>query len=437
MFRLSFFAASAAFVSINAFATMTPGYERGESLVWFNIPGKASEVCVIPKHLPGAKFSKKDLKREQELCSLEVGVNIAACPKINSSNPGVDFYLPPKGMSLEELTRKDCQVEGAKKEAKYKLSTSCSYTPSIVAYYHLSRILGDVANVPPVVLRTMDLDRHIVLGRRALEITKSGSLINQTWSGLYSALVAGSGSKRKDLLFTDNFDQSYGALSRNPKGEEFYKEMFNGGTNREETFKAKNVIYRALTNPATKVGTEFNQKNVQSMQQLKDAGEMIILDTILGQQDRFGNIHAEIKYFYLENKDGKISVESNDKLDEIPEQYRSMAVKAKELVLKDNDCGVAKEHRVKAAGLHKEISHIDPKTYKRVLELNKVADSEETKRYFTKGMLFTEADWKKVRQNLSEVAALLQDRCRAGKLKLDLNLDEHFGGLKKDYSCEI
>ena len=263
---------------------------RGENVVHFAIPGKADELCFIPKHPPGADYAKKDAKREAELCGYDVGNTIAACPKDNSTNPGVNFHAIPDGMTAEQVTAKECEVPNpenpkknlAKKEAKYKLSTSCSYTPAILGYYHFSRALGDIVNVPNAVVRTMDIDRHIALAKWGVKTTKPGDLINTTWKGLLSALERGSRSDKADLLFTERFDQSYGALSRNPRGEEVYKEFFNGGKDRVAAFKAKNPIYRALTASELKVGREFNQANVQAMVQLRDAADFILLDTILG-----------------------------------------------------------------------------------------------------------------------------------------------------------
>jgi hypothetical protein len=155
-------------------------------------------------------------------------------------------------------------------------------------------------NVPVAVVRTMDLDRHIAIGEKGLSTLERVSLIDQTWRSLLSKLRAGKSGSQADLLFTDNYDQSFGALSKNPKKEEFYKELFNGGTQRELAFKEKNLIYQALKNPSFQVKREWNTANVQAMLQLRDLSEMILLDTILSQQDRFGNVHYYNKYFYLE-----------------------------------------------------------------------------------------------------------------------------------------
>lgn len=413
---------------IAAHATITPSYERGDALVWLEVPNNKPEVCVIPKHLPTGKYGKKDRQHEENLCAMDVGVSVAACAKDNSTNPGVDFFEAPEGVSLAQLTKMDCNHKDAMKEAKYKLSTSCSYTPAILGYYHMSRALGDIGNVPPAVLRTMNLERHLAIGGRALSTIKSDQLIYKTWSGLISSLRAGKNAKNADLLFTDDYDQSYGALSKNPKKEEFYKEFFNGGTDRVATFKASNKIYAALSNPRLSVGRDWNGNNVQAMVQLRDMADMILMDTILGQQDRFGNIHYIEKYYYTGQKDGRFDVGSDKDKKDVPAEALAGAVKVKEMVLKDNDCGVAKENRIKNGGLLDRVSHLNPRTYKHLLALTRTIDEPDTKRLFTRGMVFTEADFAKVSGNLKEAAGQLQSACRAGRLKLDLDLDAHFSG---------
>ncbi len=416
-----------------AWATLNPELSRGDETISIQIPNRSNEICVIPKHFSLGKYKKKDRKQEQELCSFQVGVNLAACPKDNSTNPGVNFFLPPDGMTVEELTEKNCEVKDAKKEAKYKLSTSCSYSPALLGYYHMSRILGGVGNVPPSVIRTMDLERHILLGEKALTLLKEESIIYKTWSRLLSDLKQGPAYSKKDLLFTDKFDQSYGALSKNPKKESFYSEFFNKGEDRIAAFKERNALYKELKKSNLNVGRDWNPANVQRMVQLRDMADMILLDTILGQQDRFGNVHSLKSYFYIH--EGNVDSEKN--LEDVPEAARAKAIQVNEMLLKDNECGVAKEHRIKKADLLGGVAHMDSDTYRRLLELEKALGSADIKEFFVKEALFTEKDWSVVSKNIVEAAEQLKTACTAGKLKLDLNLDKHFSNTPDPMGCEL
>ncbi len=430
-----------------AHATLPAHLQRGEKIVDLPVSGRNAEVCVIPKHFAGGEYSDKDSKVETKLCDIDEHTNAAVCPKLNSTNPGIDFYSLPQGSTPDQVAAANCKTAGDKKIAKYKLSSSCSYTPSILGYYHVSRMLGDIADVPPTVLRTFDLPNHIAIGRKALAQTASGSLIHQTWAGLMAQLTAGAKASRRDALLTDDFAQSYGALSENPTKEDFYKEFFNGGANnvaRARNFRDNNPIVALLARNAdisTLVGRNFTTENVQKMVQLKDAADMIVIDTLMNQQDRFGNIHYLQTYYYLDakdlNQDGSAKLKSKKSL--TPEEATQLgAVQVKTLLLKDNDCGVAKDNIAKQAGLADRIAHIDPKTYRGILHFDAIADSADTKDFFLRELVFTADDYVNVRKNLKDLATKLHQACSQGKLKLDLDLQAHFSPQPlKAQSCDL
>ena len=429
-----------------ASATLSTKVQRGEKLVQIPVAGRNAEICVVPKHFGNAAYSDHDLKDEVELCGIDQYTDAAVCPKINSTNPGLDLFSLPQGSTPAQVESAKCNKTDAKKIAKYKLSTSCSYTPSILGYYHMSRILGGIANVPPAVLRTYDRQNQIALGRIALAETKPTSLIHQTWAGLMSQLTAGSAGSRRDLLLTDDFTQSYGALSVNPTGESFYSEFFNGGANnvaRATNFRDKNPTVAMLAHNAdvsTLVGRTFTTDNVQKMVQLRDASNLIIIDTLINQQDRFGNIHEKPTYFYRDpadpNPDGTPKLKSSHKL--TPDEITKFgAVQVKVLLLKDNDCGVSKQNVARQAGLIDRVAHVDPDTYHRLLQLDAIADSPQTRDFFIQELVFTPRDYANVRKNLQDVAAKLRQGCTQGRIKLDLDLQAHFSGQPlKPQSCE-
>ena len=439
--------------SSGAQAVLRTDIARGESQVSIPVAGRGSEICVIPTHLEMGDYSAGDLKKETALCALDEAVNSAVCAKTNSTNPGLNFYSLPDGMTPAQLQAKNCEVKGkdgkslAKKVAKYKLSTSCSYAPSILAYYHVSRILGGAGHVPVAVLRTFDVQNHIAVGKKALAATKQGDVIHATWAGLVSQLSAGPAASRRDTLLTSDFKQSYGALSVNPSKDLFYKEFFNGGADnvsRTTNLRDKNPIISALSKQAdidSIVGTSFTAANVQLMTQLKDASDMIVLDTLLSQQDRMGNIHYEAKYFSLDRKqldqNGLPQIVENKEL--TPDQAKAQgAVLVKRMLLKDNDCGVAKDNIDKKVNLASKIAHMDPATYAGLLNLNEGADSDAIKKAFLTGMNFTSQDYALFRQNLKDLSGKMHAACQAGTLRLDLNLPAHFSGQKLEApGCDL
>jgi hypothetical protein len=420
---------------VYAYAGLSADPKRGEQTVELPVPGRNAEICVIPKHLDAGRYFDKDSEIEAQLCNIDAHKNSAVCPKLNSTNPGLDLYSLPQGETLEHVEAARCKTTGAHKIAKYKLSSSCSYTPSILGYYHVSRVLGGIADVPPAVLRTFDLQDHIKMGRTALAESASNSLIHQTWASLMAQLTAGAKGKRRDFLLTDDFTQSYGALSENPRQESFYAEFFNGGANnlvRALNFRDKNPLVGLLARNvdiSTLVGRSFTAQNVQKMVQLKDAADLIVIDTLMNQQDRFGNIHYLATYYYVDaadlDGDGSPKLKSAKNL--TPEEATRLgAVQIKKMLLKDNDCGVAKQNVAKQAGLADRIAHIDPKTYLFLQHLNAAADLAETRDFFVRELVFTPNDYANVGKNLKDLAIKLHQACLQGDLKLDLDLQTHF-----------
>ncbi len=444
-------------VPLQAFATLTPSVPRGEQLILINEPGQTTQICVIPKRLNRAMYSEKDLQKELELCSLTRGVNAAVCPKTNSTNPGLEFYSLPAGTSAADVEARSCFMQkpaarvGANlltKEAKYKYSTSCSYTPSILSYYHVSRILGGACDVPPSVLRTFDLDEHARIGRIAVAKTSPDDTINMTWKSYLSFVENKTTTKKKDQLFTDNLDESYGALIFNPpNGESYATEFYNGGPNqpaRYENFKAKNLIYKSLvssTSAQSMIGRDFTAANVQKMEQLKDLADMIVLDTMLNQEDRMGNIEYTMKLVYLDTNDRNSRGVPRLKFEKVSDKniaaLGNNAVQVKKMLLKDNDCGVSRENHSRTFSMIESVAHISPLTYQRLLMLNQQIDQPAVKELFVKGMMYTGSDFASVRANLAHVAKTIQNNCRSGKLKLDLDAEAHFSGQTPSQTCDL
>ena len=429
------------------YATLSTKTPRGEKIVQLPVPGTTAEQCVVPKHIANATYSDHDVKDENDLCSIDEHSNAAVCPKTNSTNPGLDLYSLPQGSSPAQVEAAKCKSSGVKKIAKYKLSTSCSYTPSILGYYHVSRILGGIGDVPPAVLRTFDRKNQIALGHIALSETSPNSLIHQTWAGLMAQLTAGPSASRRDSLLTEDFTQSYGALSMNPTGETFYSEFFNGGANnvaRAVNFRDRNPTVALLArndDVSALVGRSFTVENVQKMVQIRDAADLIVIDTLMNQQDRFGNIHYRQTYYYRDSadptSDGNAKLKFDRKL--TPAQVAQLgAVQVKTLLLKDNDCGVSKNNVARQARLIDRVAHIDPDTYRRILQFDATADLPQTRDFFLQELVFTSNDYASVRKNLKDVATKLRQGCIQGRVKLDLDLQAHFSGQPlKPQSCDF
>lgn len=168
---------------------------------------------------------------------------------------------------------------------------------------------------------------------------------------------------------------------------------------------------------------------------MKDVSEMIILDTILNQKDRFGNIHYVKRHFYLDSSQGNLQVLSKKEMDEA-EVRSTGALLLKTMMLKDNDCGIIKENMAKKAGLLRGISHLNPETYRRLIALSRDIQTSGVREFFIKETLMTSDDFHSVKENLTSVANSLQEACRQGKLLLDLDLTAHFAKTPIEQVCD-
>lgn len=448
--------------SLTTQAMLKANVERGEKNIYFSSPSGVKEVCVVPLHYQDADYKKKDLKKEQELCSYsfyplssadqaDKKELVALSAKLNSTNPGINIFSIPEGSTQDSVAAAKGEVKDSSKIGKYKNSTSCSYAPSLLAYYHVSRILGGIGRVPVAVLRTMDLQTHKQLAAEGVASTKAGDIINQTWVSLSSSLKAGAAGAKRDLLITDDGLQSYGAFIVNPKKEEFYKELFTPGADasaRAAAFRDRNAVFAMLKNQASIdkiVSSKWATDNVQKLFAMRDASEFILLDHLLDQQDRFGNIAylERVAYVKKDAASSALSLELANDMDEFNTEKQGGQVVAdklpltiKSMILKDNDCGVAKSNIAKAAGLLKQVAHMNPATYKRLMRFQKTIQANE--KFFTNNLLFTNADFRETVANVNDATQILKANCQSGALKLDLDVESYLtNGTIQSASCDV
>lgn len=328
--------------------------ERGGQTVTFKVPGgRPDEICVVPKHLPFAKYrgkdGAKDIADEQRLASYdfyragpaEAGV-VAPLPKRSSTSAAVDIYtLPAASARPEQLTATYCTAleKTGKCVAKFKQTDNKFTTTSsaaILGYYHVARALGDICEIKPAVLRTMDIEQHKKVVRLASEMGVHGT-IAKSWE-LFSGYYADPrGSDVARDLFTSDFTQIYGALLENTTGEDSYTEWLNAGS---DLANARAFQQMADSRPASAIlgSTAFTPSNVQALVAIRDMSELILLDYLLAQSDRLtgGNISDYSFAYYLEG--GKVKSTKASKAADIPAGAPQVTVK--KLTIKDTDAGL-------------------------------------------------------------------------------------------------
>jgi hypothetical protein len=156
----------------------------------------------------------------------------------------------------------------------------------------------------------------------------------------------------------------------------------------------------------------------------------VILDELLSQQDRYGNIHSQaFKVFEEGGRLKKVKLKRDDR-DNVIDKPEVPGVVIEQLVLRDNDCGVAKENKNAAAGVTAKLAHMSAKTYKHFMwfasEIRNASSAVATQ--MKEEALFTPTDMQMITRQAATMSATLKQRCQSGALKLDADLDAHLKG---------
>src|SRR5439155_343436 len=233
-------------------------------------------------------------------------------------------------------------------------------------------------------------------------------------------------------LYISDGKQLYGALQANPTGEESYPRLSDlGGA----TAFAASSEFGKVTNPnALKLDYKdaigkLNQPAVQQVVQIKDLSDMVLMDFIMSQADRFsGNMHSEKIYVWLENGVLKTKAKKSDpaKAAEQLKELPSDTVLIDRMIMKDNDAGLVSGNSAKSYHLLEKVSHMDPKIYKRLLDLQKELQKPEVAEWYQTELLFTPTNFNTVKNNVDEAVGILTSR-KDKTLFLDASLSTALG----------
>lgn len=463
-----------------------------------------SENCIITEKLDEELYSKKDLKKEKEFCELDLyeNANLGVCPKTWSTSPGTIIYKLA-GTSYEnrkvEFESEVCgsgKTKQFKSIAKFKNSmnqegTSGTYSASNLAYYHMSRFLDTSVEVPVSVYREIDKQEHLKRAKLGQSSSPAG-MIRNGWKHTISAILDPSSYRPSSDLFTNDNQKIYGVMLKD-SGERYGAEI-NGirsewGVQSSIDF-SKTPAFMALSNPEELIhsineavyaypaylkaetkkhgGGLFKKKNAEALSNLntlkaalpliskaqmifwmKELSEIVILDTIFGQQDRIGNI--DYKWFaYSIDENGKLIEEKLDsaapfvKLADVKASVRNMnsPVVVQRTMMGDNDAGVRTGYVnfSKNAKLIESVSHISDKTYEQLKKL--VLDLNSSGDIYTKFSQSYGLKSKEVEQivlNTNYVFQVLKAKCEKKQLKFDLAPKEYLktkNVVEKSVSCE-
>lgn len=346
----------------------------------FQAGGGVVEECIRIAPFPGAKYSDQDLETEKQYCALDFA-QLALYPKIWSTSPGTILYeidTAAYGGDFTRFERQHCADGFHTKEAAlsepalFKVSingreTSATYAPVSWVYYHMSRYLQTGLRVPVAVYRSMGAKAHNQrVTKPALDIVKGHHGLGMLTAGwhLLDAIETGQQTgATANAVLTDDGHQIFGVLL-NIKGER-YGPAVNGtresgwGSGQNNDFQ-QTAPYLALRSElpipeAAIAGIQEARRNPKMAKKLpagtaveqvyfwmQDILEITLLDFILGQQDRIGNIDYTWRWYWVDG--GKLhSSDAHGK--EPPDTIAAFKpIRLKRSAINDNDAGYRDEH---------------------------------------------------------------------------------------------
>lgn len=433
----------------------------------FTSPNGVTERCVRIAPMPGAAYSKDDLKAEASLCAIDLyDPAVAVCPKTWSTSPGMVVYdiksgpyqgdrrgfeqrACPEGKEAKDLSAGDLAKFKPTMNAK---GTSGTFSASPLLYYHLSRYLGTDIGVPPAVWRSMDRKMHLSEVARpgqALSGHSHSSGMNRAgWSKLVEADQDPAAYSPTDELYTTDRSALYGVMLLS-KGSRYNSE-FNGtrasgwGEGQNYDFQATapflalrvqkplaqaaaEGLAEALKDPQIKRDMAKDTDPRQIVFWMRDLTEIVLLDFILSQQDRVGNIDYVERWYWAENgaTSSRKAVPHGQETDPLP----AGAVRLKRTHLNDNDAGGRVEYAnfAKSTGMLDDIFHYPAPLYRRLLALEAdFAVEGPLHAYLRSSFGLTDRQFAQLVKNTNLAAATLRSQCEAGAIMFDLDPESFF-----------
>jgi hypothetical protein len=155
---------------------------------------------------------------------------------------------------------------------------------------------------------------------------------------------------------------------------------------------------------------------------MSDIANIVLLDFILSQQDRIGNIDYVPHWVWVEN--GEVKSRKAAKHGEETEPVPEGAVKIKRTHLNDNDAGARVEYAnfAKSTGMLEKLRHFPAGTYRQLMAL--VADLQAQgplHGYLRDSFGLATAQLDQLVANAALAAQILRTSCERGDLRFDLD----------------
>jgi hypothetical protein len=427
----------------------------------FQSPRGISESCIALTKLPLGRYSEKDAEKEKEFCGADFYNNsVVLCPKTWSTSPGTIVHDNSKtGKTSIQSEATSCgKSTPLDSIAKFKQTmnrpdTSGTYSLSSILYYHFSRALNTIVDVPVAVYRTMDKEAHYSRVSSKANPPPAAKMNVAGWKHIRDAEKNPANYTPTGDLFTSDMQQIYGVLLKD-KGERYGVEV--NGTRASGWGKGQNFdfqktpgfmalrstqampqaiqegITQAFKDPAmAKAFASVRPSDTQMALWMKELSEIAILDYIFSQQDRVGNI--DYRWFWIfKEASGKVQMMKADSevgllrkaTIKVPQEIAAFnPVLVQKTSIGDNDAGglVSYANFAKATQMLENIRHLSPETYRRLYQLALDFEKQGPNYQVLVNSFGLRADsLKQTLANTKITAAIFLKACEAKTLRFDL-----------------
>lgn len=397
--------------------------------------------------------------RRATLCDIDFASNSTAlCAKTWSTSPAAliyDLQTTPWQGKYNEFEAQICangksavkQAAGQLAVFKYSTNgsdTSATYAPSALLYDHLSRWLGVRVMVPETVVQSFPIDwYHERVVSKGLELTskhRSQKMVHAAWILVDDVLTDPAAHPLAAEMLIDNDSRLWGVNARFT-GRRYGPEV--NGTRASGWGKGQNrdfqqtAPFRALRSElpidaAAKAAIEDTRED-PAMSEALAAGtdplqvqwwaaeilEIVLLDYLLGQQDRIGNIDYQWRWLWIDS--GELQSEPYSKKSSPP------APDAKRMRiswLNDNDAGVRSSYTnyAKLTGMLENLRHFDAALFSRLGELAAdFRDQGPVYQAIESNYYLTSREFERIAKRVAEAYREVAQACKAGLLTFDLD----------------
>jgi hypothetical protein len=433
-------------------------------------------TCQVVPALPGSPTDLAGDAARTRLCGINfASANVAVCPK-NWSTSAAALVYDVEGTQWEgnsgKFEAEVCSRGTHAREAsagelaifKHSMNdreTSGTYAPAALLYDHLSRWLETEVNVPVAVEQQFPNDwyatRVVQPGLALAHSHRASKMLIAAWNLLDEAMGNPASHPEAPELFLDDRQTLWGASllftgrRYGPEVNGTRESGWGAGQNHDFQHTAPFLLLRnpepleiavsqaiedARRDPTMARALRADTSPLQVMWWANEVLEIVVLDYLLGQQDRVGNIDYETRWIWLDDG-GLQSLPAHTESAPHPNAQRLRVS-----WLNDNDAGLRASYAnfAKQTAMLEELRHFNPRLYRRLKEL--AADFRNRGPVFqavSSNYHLRSSEFSALAQRMQEVDSIITRDCQAGRYRFDLDPRTFLPGSERvtdDLACE-